>query len=204
MSFDFIFKIAILGDTGVGKSSIVNKFARNTFNLTPGPTIGVEFDSKIIKNNGSKYKLQIWDMSGNKAYLNLIQMYLKNVAYVLLVYDISNKESFLNIKNWYNIIKKKIPHNAGIMIVCNKTDLYKKCTNTFSFVADEQLKHLSEELRIPYTKTTCNKTNSVDNLFRTLLDNIHKKGILPRTSYKKYTPITETRPTKRCSNCSIM
>tara|TARA_B110000908_G_C10221717_1_gene435719 strand:- start:785 stop:1381 length:597 start_codon:yes stop_codon:yes gene_type:complete len=198
MSYDAIFRIAIIGDCGVGKSSIVNKFTHNEFNITSTSTIGVEFASKIIIRCGKKCKLQIWDLSGNPAYIDLINMYLKNVCYVVLVYDITNTSTFLHIQDWYNNVKNIVKKNTGMLIVGNKTDLVSN-----SIITTKNLAELSDTLNIPYITTSCNNTKLINTLFNTILVNINKQ----RDNNEKtraIIPISAKKRESACSRCAIM
>ena len=123
--YDFIYKIIIVGDDSVGKTSFLARYIENIFIDDPRPTIGVEFRLKMIElEDGKKVKLQIWDTAGQKELTRIIKSYFVGAHGIILFYDISNRESFKDLEYWFNFIKnvisnKEPPH---IFLVGNKSD----------------------------------------------------------------------------------
>jgi Ras-related protein Rab-8A len=95
-----IFKVIIIGDSGVGKTNILTRYCEGIFKDTYVATIGVDFKVKMVDVEGRKIKLQIWDTAGQERFKNITQTYYKGAAGIILVYAINNQDSFRNISNW--------------------------------------------------------------------------------------------------------
>ncbi len=102
---DCLFKIVIIGDSGVGKTNLLNRFARNIFDESTKNTIGVDFQAKDLIINDQTVKIQFWDTAGQEQYRAIANAYYKNAHGAILVYDISNKNSFENTTNWLEELK---------------------------------------------------------------------------------------------------
>ena len=114
-------KIIFVGDACTGKTSIINRIIDNPFNDTYEVSIGIDFMSKNIRFRGQNIKIQIWDSAGQEKYKGLIPSYIRNSSLVFIVYDVSNRSSFDNIKNWIQFVKDI---EKTTMILCgNKIDL---------------------------------------------------------------------------------
>ena len=110
--YDMMVKVIIIGDSGVGKTNIMSKFLKNKFMEESKATVGVEFGSKLFDLNGHKIKAQIWDTAGQEKYRALAKVFYKNAAVCILVYNIINKKSFDELKNyWINEIKANASPN---------------------------------------------------------------------------------------------
>ena len=123
-------KVVLLGDTGVGKSSLVLRFVTNNFKPYSESTIGASFMSKVIMVHGKPIKFQIWDTAGQEKYHSLAPMYYRGAAAAIIVYDITRANTFNTLKTWVEELKSKGPKDIIIAIAGNKADL--------------------EELRVPY------------------------------------------------------
>ncbi len=121
--YNYIFKIIIIGDAGVGKSNILLQFIEKEFQKIHDMTLGVEFGSKVISADGKKYKLQIWDTAGQEAFRSITRSYYRGSIGCLLVYDVSQKSTFDNVKTWYDDIKQYAPSNIVVTLIGNKSDL---------------------------------------------------------------------------------
>lgn len=97
MDIEYLFKIIIIGDAGVGKSNILIRYTKNEFDASNKPTIGIEFSSKTIDVNSKKVKLQIWDTAGQERYRAVAKQYYKGASGVMIVYDTTKKQSFENL-----------------------------------------------------------------------------------------------------------
>ena len=119
--YDMMFKILLLGDSGVGKSSLLLRYTKNQFNPDIRSTIGVEFGVKFIEIDNIKLKIQIWDTAGMERYRSLTSSYYKGAKGVVIVYDICRKESFDQLKQyWINEIKANVSPNTSNSIFNNK------------------------------------------------------------------------------------
>ena len=102
MSYEYLYRIVIIGDSGVGKTTFMNKYIANkNFKISPVPTVGIDFGSKIIDGpENKKIKIHLWDTSGNKNYRKIAECYYVGVAGAVLMYNVSSRESFESLKNW--------------------------------------------------------------------------------------------------------
>lgn len=127
MDFDYIFKYIIIGNSGVGKSCIVNRFINNEYTDELESTIGVEFGAKVIDlendSKNAKVKLQIWDTAGQETFQSITRSYYRSAAGALLVYDITNKDSLESCENWLNEARTNGNEEMVIGLVGNKSDL---------------------------------------------------------------------------------
>ena len=120
---DYILKYIIIGDAAVGKSNLLLRYVFNTFKPEYQLTIGVEFGEKNIKHNNKNYQLQLWDTAGQEQFRSITRAYFKNAFCALVVYDITNKSSFENIKQWIEDCMNYMPKRGFIVLVGNKCDL---------------------------------------------------------------------------------
>ena len=120
---DYIFKVLIIGDSSVGKSNLLLRFSDNIFHDTFLPTIGVDFKIRNVLINNKNIKLNIWDTAGQERFKTITSAYYKGSHGVILVYDITDRESFNNIANWINETKKHAGSAIVRVLVGNKCDL---------------------------------------------------------------------------------
>ena len=122
-SYSYLLKYIVIGDTSVGKSCILLQFLEKKFKFDHDTTIGVEFGSKVISVNDKQVKLQIWDTAGQETFKSITRSYYRGSIGVVLVYDITNRDSFSNISKWLDETKSYANDKVVIMLVGNKTDL---------------------------------------------------------------------------------
>lgn len=123
---DFLFKYIIIGDTGVGKSCVLNQFLRGKFNPSTKHTVGVEFGMRYEKVNQKTIKLQIWDTAGQERFKSVTRSYFRGSIGVVICYDITNPDSFEKVKTWLAEVKQFARSEATYMIFGNKLDLAKE------------------------------------------------------------------------------
>ena len=121
--YDYLFKVVLIGDSGVGKSNLLSRFTRNEFNLESKSTIGVEFATRSIQVDSKTVKAQIWDTAGQERYRAITSAYYRGAVGALLVYDISKQVTFENVERWLNELRDHADSNIVIMLVGNKSDL---------------------------------------------------------------------------------
>ena len=120
-------KVVFLGDTSVGKTSILNRLTDNSFTLYNEPTIGASYGSVMIEKDNYNLKLDIWDTAGQEKYRSLTPLYYRNTDYTLIVFDLSKKDSYNDSINWINEITKN-SKNSKIILIGNKSDIKNKET----------------------------------------------------------------------------
>ena len=121
--YDFIFKVLLLGNSDVGKSSLILRYVDQVWNEVFVPTIGVDFKVKTLTIDNKQIKMQIWDTAGQERFRNVISSYFKGSHCILLVYDITNRDSFKNLENWLIEIEKNASENVLKILIGNKNDL---------------------------------------------------------------------------------
>jgi Ras-related protein Rab-11A len=121
--YDMIFKIVIIGDSGVGKSNLLSRYLKNEFSLDTKSTVGVEFATQRLEIQNFKVKVQIWDTAGQERYKSITNAYYKGAKGALLVYDITKKETFENIDKWIFELKRNGDDDLTLVLIGNKCDL---------------------------------------------------------------------------------
>ena len=121
---DYKIKIIIVGDSGVGKTNLITRFASDKFDKNSRATIGVEFLYKTLKINKEIFKIEIWDTAGKERYKSIASAYYKGARGAIVVYDITSEDSFKNIDLWIEEVKSKAANNLQIMLIGNKSDLF--------------------------------------------------------------------------------
>ena len=131
LNFDYLLKFIIIGDSAVGKSNILLRYTNDSFSNEFQATIGVEFGAKNLTIDGKTYRVQIWDTAGQEQFRSITRAYYKNSVCACVVYDITNKTSFENIKSWLEDCKKKCPKSIYFVLIGNKSDLENKREVTY-------------------------------------------------------------------------
>ena len=168
----YTFKILTLGESGVGKTCILRRFVENKFSKNHLATIGIDFKTKTISIKGYEVKLKIWDTAGQERFRNITNQYYKGADGIILVYDLTNKESMLKIKDWMEQIQQNTTSSEiALVLVANKVDLNRVITN------DESLS-LSQQLKIKSFETSALSGDGIDDIFQYLtMEIINKKKL---------------------------
>jgi small GTP-binding protein len=124
--YDMIFKIVLIGDSGVGKTNILSRYMKNEFNFETKATVGVEFSSKRYDIQNRKIKAQIWDTAGQERYRSITSSYYKGAKGAFVVYDITRRGSFETADKWILDLKANVGQDVTIILVGNKADLEDK------------------------------------------------------------------------------
>jgi small GTP-binding protein len=163
-------KLVLIGEQAVGKSSILKRFCDNDFGLNMIGTSGVDFRSKIVKIDNKSVKLIIYDTAGQQRFKSITKNFYRCSNGIILVYDISDKITFDNLKEWIKTVKKNADSSVEIVIVANKTDLEKQ-------VSTEQGKSFALENSIDYIETSAKSGSCIHELFDLIVHNILKKEV---------------------------
>ena len=168
------FKILIIGDSNVGKTSILLQYTSNFFQETHIATIGVEFKLKEITLDNIEYKLNIWDTAGQERFKAITKSFFKGADGIIFVYDITKKSTFTNIKNWFQDAESKTNDFKSI-IVGNKIDLNDERT-----VTPEEGQNFANKKNCPFFESSAKDKINIDEIFLTLLKEIlkNKKDVI--------------------------
>ena len=171
---EYNLKFLSLGETGVGKTSIISMYAENSFFANQEATIGIDFKTKNLKYKNKQFKILIWDTAGQERFRKITNQYYNSADGIFLVYDVTQNETFEQISYWINEMNNKIDKNKiGIILVGNKIDLNEKRQ-----VSIEQAQKIAECFNIPYIETSASKGENIDECFNLLIEEIlKKKGI---------------------------
>lgn len=156
-------KVVLLGDSGVGKTCIISRYISGTFDANSATTNGASYASKIVKYEklGKSLSLDIWDTAGQEKYKALTKFFYKDAAVAILVYDITRRESFDNVKNyWYNQLKENGDKNIVLGIAGNKCDLYEQ-----EGVPEAEAREFAESIGAIYELTSAQNNTGINELF---------------------------------------
>ncbi|VDL59072.1 unnamed protein product [Hymenolepis diminuta] len=167
--YDYLFKIVLIGDSGVGKSNLLSRFTRNTFNLESKTTIGVEFATRSVRIDDKVVKAQIWDTAGQERYRAITSAYYRGAVGALLVYDIAKKITFDNVGVWLKELQTNADRNIVTMLVGNKCDLRHLRT-----VNQSDAKALAESNGLHFIETSALDSTNVELAYTSLLTEILK------------------------------
>jgi Ras-related protein Rab-11A len=165
---DHLFKVIVIGESTVGKTNILSRFARNEFNVDCKSTIGVELATLPFWLDGKLIKLQIWDTAGQERYRAITAAYYRGAAGVLLVYDVTDRKSFARLEDWLEEIAENGEEDMVITLVGNKSDLKEKRA-----VSRKEAEALSEAHKMAYFETSARDGRNVDEAFHDLLTSMY-------------------------------
>jgi small GTP-binding protein len=161
--YDYLFKILLIGDSGVGKSNLLLQFSENKSCDSYITTIGIDFKIKTVEIDGKKIKMQIWDTAGQERFRTITQAYYRGAQGILIVYDRTNRESFLNVSKWLADISNHTSDSIVKMVIGNKLDVETKEPVTY-----EEGKELADKHGIHFFETSAKTGKNVGTTFETL------------------------------------
>ncbi|KAH1204350.1 Ras-related protein RABA2a [Glycine max] len=181
--YDYLFKVVLIGDSGVGKSNLLSRFTRNEFCLESKSTIGVEFATRtlqggngiampmalVVSVEGRTVKAQIWDTAGQERYRAITSAYYRGALGALLVYDVTKPTTFENVSRWLKELRDHADANIVIMLIGNKTDL-----KHLRAVATEDAQGYSEKEGLSFIETSALEATNVEKAFQTILAEIYR------------------------------
>jgi len=186
--YDYLFKLLIIGDSGVGKSSLLLRFADNTFTGSYITTIGVDFKIRTIEADGEKVKLQIWDTAGQERFRTITSTYYRGTHGVIVVYDVTNGETFANVKRWLH----EIDQNCDLVnriLVGNKSDDPNR-----KVVLTEDAQRFADQMNIQLFETSAKDNINVEEMFTAITKMVlRSKKELQQTAAKNTIVLDDDR-----------
>jgi len=170
MSYSYLFKYIIIGDTGVGKSCLLLQFTDSRFQPVHDLTIGVEFGARMIEVANEPVKLQIWDTAGQESFRSITRSYYRGAAGALLVYDITRRETFSHLTRWLEEARQNSHSSMVIMLIGNKSDLDHRRQ-----VSEEEGAAFAQENGLIFMETSAKSAANVEEAFIQTATEIHSK-----------------------------
>jgi len=170
MSYAYLFKYIIIGDTGAGKSCLLLQFTDKRFQPVHDLTIGVEFGARMVTIDNRQIKLQIWDTAGQESFRSITRSYYRGAAGALLVYDISRRETFAHLTRWLEEARSNGNENMTIMLIGNKCDLEHRRQ-----VSPEEGQKFAQEHGLMFLETSAKTARNVEEAFLKPAEEIYKK-----------------------------
>jgi len=167
--YDYLFKILLLGSQGVGKSSLLCRFADNEFLDSYRTTVGVDFKIRTIEIEDKTIKLQLWDTAGQERFKTVTNTYFRGAHGVILVYDITDSKTFTQVNDWLKEVKDHAPPNAVLMVVGNKCDLENRAVST------RQGKEFAQSKDALFLETSAKEDTNVTKAFLSLAETIKSR-----------------------------
>merc|ERR1712087_676305 len=168
--YDYLFKLVLIGDSGVGKSCLLLRFADDTYTESHISTIGVDFKIRTIQLDGKTIKLQIWDTAGQERFRTITSSYYRGAHGIIVVYDVTESESFNNIKLWLHEIDRYACEGVHRLLVGNKSDL-----TTKRQVEHSVAKEFADSLGVPFLETSAKSATNVEQAFMTMAGEIKNR-----------------------------
>jgi Ras-related protein Rab-11A len=165
--YTYLFKIVIIGDSGVGKSNIFTRFIKDEFNLDSKATIGVEFSAKNVTIKDKVIKAQVWDTAGQERFRALAKNYYRGAVGALLVYDITNHDSFKSVERWLKEVKDHAEPHLVSLLIGNKNDLEEKRA-----VKTEEGAEFAEKQGVGFVETSAKNNVNIESAFNRLVTEI--------------------------------
>ena len=168
--YDFLFKLLIIGESGVGKTCLLLRFTDDSFTANHLTTIGIDFKIKIIHIDNKLIKLQIWDTAGQERFRTITKTYYKGAHGIILTYDVTDQNSFKNIRNWIKQIEANAQTNVKKVLVGNK------CDKPDRVVTEEEGKKLADDFGMNFFETSAKTNQNVNEVFNFLTQEILKSN----------------------------
>ena len=167
VDYDYLFKITLIGDSGVGKSNILHRYTSNTFSIENKSTIGVEFASKTETINENTVRLQIWDTAGQERYIAITGAYYRGASGVIVVYDIAKRSTFNNLSLWLKEINDHVSANTVIVLVGNKSDVLNRD------VTFDEAQQFAKDNNVSFFEVSALTGTGIADIFIHLANEIH-------------------------------
>lgn len=199
--YDFVSKVVLVGDSGVGKTNILSRYIKDEFMSESKATLGVEFATKILVSNQKRIRIQIWDTAGQERYRAITNSYYVNAKGAIVVFDITKHSSFESVDKWVNELREISGDSINIILVGNKLD-----RNLSREVPIKEAEEKASKLRVEYIETTALNNVNIGTLFQRIVDMIYEnyfsKLVVDEESEirgSKIESILEQKEERKCS-----
>jgi len=201
MAYNYLFKVVLIGDAGVGKSSILYNITNNQFFHNYNMTIGVEYNSKIVTKDAKYIKLQIWDTAGQEIFRSITKSYYRNNSVIIVVYDTTDYDSFLNVENWLKDIKD-FANESLIYLVGNKIDDHHMRKVSFDEGNNFAKKHNLNFIEL--SAKNCEGKKLFDDIILKLSQKIDSNTYLSGSKYRGIDRINNEQQQSSYKDCCII
>jgi len=171
--YDFLAKIVLIGDSGVGKSNLMLRYTTGAFNSSSKSTVGVEFATRLIPVENKILKAQIWDTAGQERYKSITNAYYRGAVGAFVVYDVTKRSSFEHAERWLNELRQYANTQVVVMLLGNKTDLLPKGSTPQAYVGKEEAKAYADKQQLLFLESSALDYSNVELAFQTLLTEVY-------------------------------
>lgn len=170
--YDYLFKLVLIGDSGVGKSCLLLRFADDAFTESYISTIGVDFRFRTVKIEKKTVKLQIWDTAGQERFRTITSAYYRGADGIIMVYDVTSMDSFDHVNDWLKEVNRYASEGTCKLLVGNKSD-----RNVDRVVTSHRAKEFSDELGIEFLETSAKSAKNVEEAFLTMAGELIRQRV---------------------------
>lgn len=170
--YDYLFKLVLIGDSGVGKSCLLLRFADDAFTESYISTIGVDFRFRTVKIDKKTVKLQIWDTAGQERFRTITSAYYRGADGIIMVYDVTSQESFDHVNDWLKEVNRYASEGTCKLLVGNKSDRSEE-----KVVTKEQAKEFADDIGVPFLETSAKSAANVEEAFLTMAGELIKQRV---------------------------
>lgn len=198
LPYDHLLKIVVAGDSAVGKSCLLSRFMDNSFAQTYTSTVGVDFKIKTIEVDGIIVKLQVWDTAGQERFKAIVNSYYRGADVVFIVFDLSTRETFINVTKWYNEAKQLSLDDTKMILIGCKSDLSWE-------VSLDEVKEMAQRFDIPWAICSSYSGSGINDVFQKAVRSSHRKKRVSDTVKMSQMEIEEpVRPDSKLACCMIL
>jgi len=169
-AMNILAKIIIIGDAGVGKTCLLLRYCDDNFLTSHLPTIGIDFKMKTVQIDNKTVRMQVWDTAGQERFKTITQTYFKSAQGVVLAYAVNDRDSFKNLEDWINQVRKFTTPDVSIVLVGNKSDMPDRA------VSYDEGKALADQNNFHFFETSTKDDTNIKPLFQAMLHDIIKKA----------------------------
>lgn len=196
---NYIIKTAVIGDYGVGKTCLINRYVNDKFYMNEMHTLGVDFLLKEVNFKENKYKLQIWDTAGQEKFECIVNSYIRDINACILVFDVNCMKTFIRVKKWYQKVRELNENKIYVCLVGTKTDMNLREVN------QKELNTFIEQYSLDYVECSSKDNKNITPIFINLInriDDMVKKDEINLRTYGDFEENRNTRIRDKCCNIS--